>query len=265
MDIKKISMFLFFIIILQSFIIAQEYKLEISTIPEDKIFGPSETIQLKVALYNLDNTLVQDKILVTFEDIHRTKIKEVEVQSNTFEKVELTGEGISGEGRIIAKYKNSEKTVPFFIKEKELIKFELKGEELIVTNIGNSVYNEKIYITIGQTTGTKTPNIKVGDSIVYRLIAPKGVYNIKVTSGETTLIKNGVQLTGTGKVTGALDESIQQGSHLTGSIRPDSEDSEGDLLGYMKNSKAIYVFIMIIIGAMVLLTIERRYRKKAGY
>lgn len=262
MTTKKSLIFLLCIILLSSLVLAQDYKMGISTIPKDKIFDSKQTIQLIVTLYDSDNNRINDQVSVIFEDSKGTKIKETTIQSNINEKIELTGEGVSGEGKIIARYKDSEITEPFFIKEKKLIKFELQGEKLIVTNIGNSIYNEKIYITIGQTTGTKTPNLKIQESISYRLIAPKGVYDIKVTDGQTTLTRSEVQLTGTGQVIGALDESAQ-GSLLTGGISPD-EENEQALLRYMKNSKFVYVFILVIFGAMILLAIERRYRKKVG-
>jgi len=255
--------FLFCMIFLTTIVVAEEYKLEISAIPEDRIFDSKETIQIKVTLYDSGNNLVNDEVSIIFEDIKGEKIKENLIQSNIFEKIELTGEGVSGEGEITARYKDSEVKIPFFIKEKKLVKFELEGEKLIVTNIGNSVYNEKIYITIGETTGTKTPNLKIGESANYRLIAPKGVYEIKITDGETTLSRSEVQLTGTGKVIGALDESARSGVSLTGGISPDEENEEA-LLSYVKNSKFVYTFVLVIFGAMILLAIERQFRKKAG-
>lgn len=259
---KKVLIFLFCMIISMALVASQGYRLEISTIPEDKIFEPASTIQLKVALYDSNNNLIDDNVSVILEDIRGTKIKETQITSNNFERIELTKEAVSGEGKITARYKDSEATESFFIKEEQLAKFELDGEKLIVTNIGNSIYTKKIYITIGETTGAKTLNLKIGDSVNYRLIAPKGVYNIKVTDGETTLTKSEVQLTGTGNVIGAVDESASQESAITGGISPDEKNDEA-LLSYIKNSKFVYAFILVIFGAMILLAIERQYRRKA--
>ena len=261
---KKSLVFLFCIVLLSSLVIAQDYPMEILTIPEDKIFGAEETIQLIVTLHDSDNNLINDEISIIFEDVKGTKIKETTIQSNNPERIELTGEAISGEGKIIARYKDSEITEPFFIKKNELAKFEIKEEKLIITNIGNTEYKKEVYIIIGKTTGVKNPEIDIGKSVTYRLVAPKGVYNIKISDGTSQSLEIGeVSLTGTGKVIGALDEQISKRSPLTGGISPD-EDSEQALLNYVRDSKFTYVFVLVIFGAMILLAIERRYRKKIG-
>jgi hypothetical protein len=245
---------------------AQGYKMEISTIPEDKIFESKEVIQLRVTLYDSSNKLINDEISVILKDVEGTKIKEITIRSNNFEQIELTGEAVSGEGKIIVKYKDSEVRESFFIKEKKLAKFDLQEDKLIITNIGNTEYDNTIYITIGETTGTKTPKIDIGESVSYRLVAPEGVYNIKVGDGVSTPLEiGGVRLTGkglTGKTIGILDEEASKRSPVTGGISPE-EDSDEALLSYIRDSKFVYVFVLVILGAMILLAIEKRYRKKA--
>lgn len=262
MDIKKSLIFLSCIIVLSSLVIAQEYKMEMSTIPEDKIFGVEETIQMKITLYDLNSNLINDEVSVIIEDIKGTKIKEATIQSNKFEKI-VMGEGISGEGKIIVRYKDSEITEPFFIKEKELAKFEINDGVLKITNIGNTKYNRKVYIIIGKTTGVKNPEIGIGKSVTYRLVAPKGVYKIKISDdGVSQSLEEGeVRLTGTGKAIGALDEQTSRRNPLTGGISPD-KNSDQALLNYIRDSKFTYAFVLVIFGAMILLAIERRYRKK---
>ena len=65
---------------------------------------------------------------------------------------------------------------------------------------------------------------------------------------------------GTGKAVGVLDESISQRSGITGGISPDEEDEQ--LLNYLRNNSFIYIFILVIFGAMILLAVERRFRRK---
>lgn len=264
---KRSLIFLFGILFLSSLVMAQGYKMEISTIPGDKIFESKETIQIKITLYGSNNNLINDEVLIILEDARGTKIKEVAVKSNNFEKLELTGEVVSGEGKITAKYKDSEITDSFFIKEKKLAKFELQEDKLTITNIGNTEYDKTIYITIGDTTGTKTPKIDIGKSVSYRLVAPEGVYNVKVSDGVSLSLEKGeVQLTGkglTGKTIGIIDEEASKRSPVTGGISP-KENSDDALISYVRSSNFVYVFILVVFGAMVLLTIEKRYRKKVG-
>lgn len=264
---KKSLVFLFCLIFLLQLVIAQDYRMEISMIPEDKIFEPGETIQLKVNLYDANNNLVSDQVSVTFKDLKENIIQTTTIQSNgNFEEIELDANAMAGKGQIIVKYHDSEVNELFFVSEKKLAEFKVEEEKLIITNIGNTKYDKGIYITIGDTIGTKSPLIDVGKSIYYRLIAPEGVYNLKVREknedGSTSLVLEirEVRLTGTGKVIGVLDEQGPSASGITG-ISP-NENSEGELLNYIKRSKFVYVFVAMIFGAMILLAIERRYKRK---
>lgn len=260
---KKL-VFIFIMMFLTSIVVAQSYKLEVSTIPKDKIFESGETIQLKVIIYDSNNNPVQDEIPLILKDIKETIIKETTIKSNNFEQIKLPENILAGEGEIIAKYKDTEIREAFTISKNKLIDIKIQGEGLVLTNIGNTIYDEGIYITIGDTTGTKTPKLNIGESISYRLVAPEGIYNIKVTdeNRKTLFTKEEVSLSGTGQVIAAVDNNPSGRAGLTGGITPDENDEEA-LLSYTKNNKFIYVFILTIFGAMILLAIERRYRKKA--
>jgi len=260
MIIKKSLVFLFCLIILSSLVIAQEYKISISIVPEGKIFEAGENITFIVSLSDLNNKPIYDDVLVIAEDAEKKVKVEQNVQSNKPITINLGNRASYGQGTITAKYMDSEAKGFFEIDIKVLAKFELNRDTLTITNIGNTQYTKSIQIIIGETTGTKYPKLNVGEKVSYKLVAPEGVYNIKVTDGKTVLTQDEVKLTGTGKVIGVLDETSTQRSPVTGGIRP--EDSEENLLSYFKNNKFGYVFIAIILGAMILLAIEKRFRKK---
>lgn len=258
---KKRVIFLLGIILFFPFIFAQSYKMEISTIPEDKLIGNGESIQIKVSLRDENNNLVSDNVQLKLQDLKEDTLVEKTIQSNIFEEIKLPENVIAGEGKIIATYKENEFSESFFIGENEKAKFEIDGEKLVVINIGNIKYDKKIYITIGETTGIKSPSLNIGEKTSYRLIAPAGVYNIKITDGQTTMTRNEVRLTGTGQVIGAIDETPISRSGITGGIKPD--ESSQDILTNFKINKFVYIFIATVFGAMILLTIEKQYEKKA--
>lgn len=246
--------FLFGLVIAQS----SNYKLEISTTKD--IFEAGENITLKVTVFDENNKPIKDNVLITLEDAEKNIRVGTTIISNEFVEVDISEEASHGQGKITAKYQNSTTTGFFVIGIEELAKFEIEGEYLTVTNIGNTKYSKTIQITIGDTTGIKEPKLSIGESVRYRLIAPDGTYQIKVTDGKTTISQGDVQLTGTGRVIGALDERADSASGITG-ISPD-EDSEGDLLNQLKRGSFIYIFVLVVFGATILLAIERRYRKK---
>jgi len=256
--IKKSLIFLFCIVFFQSFVLAQEYKIEVSTLQET--FEAGENITLRVSLFDSANNPVNDEVLVVLEDAEKNIKIEKTVQSNAFVEVSIEKGASYGQGTITAKYKDTEAIGYFVIEIKELVEFEIIDNNLRITNIGNTKYTKTIQITIGKTTGTKSPKIDVGKSVSYRLVAPNGIYNIKVTDGKTTLTQSEVQLTGTGNAIGVFDEAPSQRSGITG-INPE-ENSEG-VLSSLKGSKFIYVFVLVIFGATILLAIERMYKRKA--
>lgn len=235
--------------------------MEISTAKD--VFEAGENITLKVSLFDEQSNPVDDDVSITMSDAEgKTKIETV-VPSNEFVGIDLKGASY-GQGTIVAKYKDSKTTGSFAIKIEELAKFELKGDELIITNIGNTRYTKTIQIMIGETTGIKEPKLDIGEKVSYRLVAPDGAYDIKVSDGRTTLVKNGVVLSGTGKTIGAIDTTPSERSPITGGIRPDDENgNSGSFLSYtLQNSKFIYTFILVIFGIMILIAMKRTYGKK---
>ena len=256
---KKSLIFLLGIIILSGLVFAQNYKMEISTAKDT--FEAGENITFKVTLYDTNNQLLKDNVNVVLEDAEKkVKIEKI-IPSNQFIDVNLAGASY-GQGTITAEYNGIEATGNFVIDINELARFEINGKELIITNIGNTQYTKTIQITIGEITGVKTPKLDIGKSVSYRLVAPEGVYNIKITDGKTTITQGQVKLSGTGKTIGAIDETATQRTGITGGISPDKESDIG-FLEYVKTSKFVYVFILVVFGATILLAIERNYRKKA--
>ncbi len=233
--------------------------ISIDFIPENAEFSAGEPITFKISLKDDSGELIKDNLNVIIED-SENKIERINSQSNSITTKEFS-EASAGQGTITASYQGLEAFGFFYISEKEKIDFSVDGNILIVTNNGNTIYGRKITITIGETEGIKEPNLEPGESVKYRLIAPDGNYNLKVTDGKNTLTRSSVQLAGTGNVIGAIDESISQRTGITGGVSPDAE-SDVAILSYIKRNTFIYVFVAVIFGAMILIGFERHYRNK---
>ncbi len=254
---KKIPLLILSIFFLFPLITAQSIDIEF---PNGNEFGAGESITFKTTLYNDVGNPIDGQIEITIKDAEK-RITEKTISSKEIVNIDLGEKASSGQGMIRAKYQDIETIAFFEIGRKEIARFELNENVLIITNIGNTPYTKTITITIGETTRTQEPNLEIGESISYRLIAPDGSYNIRVSDGKTTLTREQVKLTGTGQAIGAIDESTSQRAGITGVTSP-SEDSEMALLSYVKDNKFVYIFVFVIFGATILLAIERRYRKK---
>lgn len=232
-------------------------KLEISTIKEN--FNPGENITLKVSIYDDENNLINDNIDIVIEDADKRKKIEKTISSNKLEEIDLGKSAPYGFWTVSAEYQDAEAKAVFSVEMNEEARFELNGDKLTVINVGNTRYSKEIQILIGSSIGKKNVELEPGETISFRLIAPDGSYSIKITDGKTTLTESDVALTG--KVVGVLDERLTTGSSpVTGGVRPAGE--EESFYKYLKNKKFIYVFLLVIIGAAVLLAVERNIRKK---
>jgi len=250
---------IFYILFLSSLIIAQNYKIDVST--AKGTFEAGEKITLKVSLFDSANKPVNDNVNIILEDAEK-KVKRMEtIPSNQFVDVDLGEEATYGFWNIKATYQGVEATSLFSVEKNQIARFELVNDKLVITNIGNIKYSKNVQILIGDTIISKNINLNVGETGSFRLVAPEGNYNIKViVDGKTALTRTDVQLTG--NVVSALDEKAGQPSGITGTLSP-GKNSEGELLSYFKDNKFIYIFVLVIFSAMILLAIERHYNQKA--
>jgi len=251
---KKSVLILFLIIILASFVIAE--KIEIST--DDQI-AAGQMLTLKVSIYDYNNNLIKDDLEITIRDAGKTQEIKQTISSDNPVNINLGENAPAGLWTIKATYKDIEATTVFSIESNKLVKFDIVEDKLIIKNIGNTKYSETVQILIGESVGSKDVELEIGEETSFRLIAPDGTYNVVVTDGETEYRKSDIQLTG--KVIGILDEELVSGSSpVTGGLKP-SEEEESFYSG-IKNSSFVYVFILAIIGAGILLAVERKFRKK---
>lgn len=260
MTMKKTGVIILFCILLFS-LVAGANKIEITTNKDS--FKPGENITFKVSLYDSGNNLIQGQAKIILEDAEKRARIEKVVSANELVDIKLDDNAYSGYWKITASYSRdneiAERNAIFNVENNEKVNFELEGDVLTIENLGNIVYEKNIQIVIGDSLGSKRIVLDTGEKTNLRLTAPDGIYNIRITDGKETLTKSNVQLTG--NVVGVLDENAGEKSPIT-SINPETNDNLENIL---KKNKFIYFFLAVIIGAAILLAVERNYRKKAGY
>lgn len=254
---QKRALIVLFMLIFSLAIVSAE-KLDI--IPLKETFVAGENINFKVSLYDSDNNPIEGNVSVTIEDAEKRVQIEKTVPANKVADVNL-GEGApAGYWKITGEFNDVTSSSIFMVELNEVIKFELKNSTLTIINTGNIKYSKAVQVVIGDSISTKQVDLDVGERLSFRLVAPEGTYNIKVTDGKVTFTKSDVALTG--KVVGVLDNRDTTTSPLTSGIKGE-ESPYGDEPAPSKNSSFIFVFLLVLIGAAVLLTIERRFKKAA--
>lgn len=247
-----ITFFFLCIAILSIQTYAQEIKLSLTTTKES--YGPEESIIFKISLLDSQNNPINDNVTIVLEDVEKRIQIEKVVQSNKFVDINLGENKFYGYWKINAEYSGFSGATLFLIETEEKARFEIKGDILTVINIGNSRYTKTIQIMIGDSLGTKKLDLNIGEKISFRIVAPEGVYNVKVTDGKTQIERSGVPLTG--NVVGILDERLKQ-NPITGGLSP-----EEPTLSDLKSKKAAFAFLIFVIGGIILLVIESVYERR---
>lgn len=255
---KKAKVFLCLIALVLIMQFASAEKLSVSPLKET--FSAGESINLRVSLLDSTDSPIDGNVDIVFEDSGQSINIERTVQTNIPVEINL-GEGMpAGLWKVSAVYENLTSAAFFIIGLNEIVEFNIKDNILSVINMGNTPYRRTIYIIIGETVGSKEIDLDVGESATFRLVAPSGNYNIKVTDGKTTLVTNDVSLTG--NVVGVLDNEEVSTSPLTSRFKGEDPAYGEDNLGQKNNSLA-YLFIFVVFAAAVLLMIERKMKKSA--
>ena len=203
---------------------------------------PGEEVVFKIILYDAENNEIQGQVNYIVQNYYSETVDEGMVNSGEEIVFDLPEDAIQGPWKISVSYNNDEINRLFNVGELAKADISLNGDTLILKNTGNTAYEKKVLIYIGQEDQTADVFLEVGQTKQIRLTAPDGAYDIKVIEGndEQTLEFESVQLTG----------------NVVGLERVFGE--EGFLKKYPMVSVFLGVILLIIIIVIVLKFINRK-------
>jgi len=132
----------------------------------------------------------------------------------------------------------------FYVEENSEAEFKLENNTLIITNIGNVIYKKTIQISIGDIVKLQDLNIRVGEQVKYKLLAPDGKYSISISDGVKKTNLGNILLTGR-----AVDvlEIREQG-------------------GILNRNTFAWIFLIILGFGFLIILLKTLYKKKfVGY
>jgi len=258
--IKKSLILLGAILLILPCILAQDYKLGIDI---QESFQAGQPITFKVNIFDAQNNIVNGEVKIEIEDAEKSILIEKTVNSGELTSITLENPR-AGYWSISAVYQDSVIKEFFTIETNEEVEFDIQGDLLIIRNIGNNRYTKTIDVIIGDSLGTKNVDLDVGEETSFRLVAPEGTYVVKVSDGKTTFSRANIALTGTGNVIGIMDKDVAENKGSVTGITKPGEDAMGDetFYGSMRNKTFVWVFILVVVGAAILLAIERGYKRR---
>jgi len=159
---------------------------------------PGDEVRFKVVLYDDENNKIQGKIDYALQDYYTESMIGGSADSGQEIVYKLPTDAYQGPWKITANYKDISANRLFNVDDLEKAEIRLEGDVLIIKNIGNTPYDKKILIYIGQEDQTAQVYLEIGQEKRIRLTAPTGAYDIKVVEGneENVLEFEGISLTG---------------------------------------------------------------------
>lgn len=170
-------------------------KFEISV--SDSQINPGEDVIIYPTLLDQTGKEISGEVLITLESPSK-EAKSHTINTNEFFNLNTQNNFTSGNWKIYGAFEDllSEET-NFIINSVPLLNYSFEEGNLIIKNIGNSLYNDVLNISIEEKEEQIKVNLKQGESKKYILSAPNGEYNIQLNSNSgDSFIKNSVFLTG---------------------------------------------------------------------
>ena len=124
----------------------------------------------------------------------------------------------------------------FNILEKKDVNMELVNETLVITNVGNVIYNDTILVKIGTDYVHINVTLDVDGEQKYKLTAPEGEYQVEVIADGEDPLTQSMVLTGR-----AIDVKI---SNARISIYP-----------------IVWIFVILVLGLIAFFIFKKGYRK----
>lgn len=166
---------------------------------------------------------------------------EKNVQAGEFTNIDFPLNSSVGTWKIVSSFDNIVEEREFEILEVQKVQFDFKDSILIVTNIGNVLYNKTVSVQIGTEYVEIELEIDIGEIKKFNLEAPNGKYNILVDDGES---------------------SINQQVILTGNVIS-IDDLEN--VGIFKGYSIIWILLIVIFGGIgIVFFIKYRKTKVVG-
>jgi hypothetical protein len=226
-------------------VVVRAEKLDISV---GNNYAPGDEVHFKVSIYDDSNNLLIGKADYQIQNYYTDVIEEGNVNSGEDNVFQIPTDAVKGPWRITAKYMDLEINRLFNVGELEKAEIKLEGDQLVIKNIGNVLYDKKILIYIGEQDQTINVFLEVGQVKTIRLTAPEGVYDIKVIGDVIS-------------ETGEQDDLIYSGVSLTGKAVGLETTVQG---GFWRRYPLVGVFLVIIVGLVIVVTVARLRRRFSG-
>ncbi|MCK4553007.1 hypothetical protein KAT80_02285, partial [Candidatus Pacearchaeota archaeon] len=206
---------------------------------ENQEVEPGTNLRVKAILHDQTGEKIDSTAIITVKRNDNTILEQTEKSTDEFLELPVAYNEPPEQWKVVAVSNEFITESTFNIMEKKDVRVEIINNTLILTNIGNVLYNDTILVKIGDEPTDLNVSLEVDEIKKYKLSAPEGEYKVEVvTEGESRITKN-VLLTGK-----AID--IKEASNTA--IK-------------LIRHPFVWVFIIAILGFVAFIVFKKGYKR----
>ncbi len=163
---------------------------------ESKELAPGETLLAKTVLHDQTGLQMDASSNIIVQNNKGKIMEQKEIATDEFLELKIPSDSLPSNWTIKASSNQLASESAFRIKGVEKIKTEIIDKTLIITNIGNVLYNNTMLVKVGEQPLNIEVLLDVGEAQKYILSAPDGEYGVEVVVGGKSSMNENVLLTG---------------------------------------------------------------------
>ncbi len=159
-------------------------KIEVAVVKQTAT--PGKDFNFNPVIYDQAGDQIEGNVGIKAYDVDGRIIMQKVISSGQEEFISLNANATPGYWKIEAGAFGLKSTRTFNVEELEKVEFNVVNDTLVIVNKGNVVYKRPVQVTIGDEIIINNVELDVGESKWYKLTAPDGDYNIKISDGRET-------------------------------------------------------------------------------
>ena len=167
----------------------------LETVLENDALEPGQILRVKAVMHDQTGQPMGSTATIIVKDSTGKILEQSEVATDSFLEVQIPSSNLPEKWAITSSSNGLESGINFNVIAVEKINTDIINKTLIVTNVGNVLYNHTLLVKIGDKPLNIDILLDVGESKKYLLSAPDGRYDIEVVANGKSSIDN-VFLTG---------------------------------------------------------------------
>jgi len=201
---------------------------------------PGTTLRAKTVLHDQTGESIPADSIITVKKSKNEIVQQSEEPTEEYLSLDIPYNEPPANWSVYAISSMLSAEVQVIIREKTEISVDVLNGTILITNIGNVVYNDSVFVKIGDNSSLNIPvYLGVDESKKYALNAPDGEYSVEVLSNGESKFK-------------------QEGVFLTGRV-VDVKEKGNSRLNF--SNALVWIFIIVILGVVAFLVYKKGYRK----